>query len=81
MKVNIESVSQGEFDKKRPELIKAIAGSQYEVALRKKGQATTKSPRKPFFKAQAQMLKYWDTRYKAAVKDIKEQVLEILNEK
>lgn len=80
MKVRIESGSQEEFDQKRPELIKAIAGKKYEVKITRKDQVSMDTPRKPFFKAQEEMLKYWNGRYKAAVKDIKEQVLEIIEE-
>lgn len=80
MKIRIDSDSQEEFDEKRPELIKAIAGKKYEVEIRRKDQVTMGTPRKPFFKAQDQMLDYWNRRYKQTVKDIKEQVLEIIEE-
>jgi len=80
MKIRLESESQEEFDLKRPEIIKAIAGSKYDVELKRKGQVSQATPRQPYFKAQGQMLEHWQRRYKAAVKDIKEQVLEIIEE-
>ena len=80
MKVRLESESQEEFDRKRPELIKAIAGSKYDVEVKLKGQVSQATPRQPFYKAQGEMLEHWHRRYKATVKGIKEQVLEIISD-
>jgi len=80
VKMQLGADSQEEFDSKRPELIKAIAGSKYEVAIKKKGQKDSISPRDPYFKSQDQMLRYWDDKFQATLKDIKREVLEIIKE-
>jgi hypothetical protein len=80
VKLQLGAKTQEEFDEKRPELIKAIAGKKYDVAIKKKGQKTSLSPRAPYFKAQEQMLRYWDQKFQAALKEIKREVLEIIKE-
>ena len=77
MKVKIEA-TQEEFEEKRPQLIKAIAGSKFEVSLRKAEESTAGEPRKPFYKAQEQMLDYWANKYDEMIDDILKDIDEVL---
>ena len=78
MKMTIESATQEEFDLKRLDLIKAIAGEKYIVKAEPTNRATSKTPRRPYYKAQAESLKYWNDKFEAACEDIKAQIDEIL---
>lgn len=77
MKVKIDG-TQEEFDAKRADLIKAIAGSQYDVVLKKKDERSVEDEGEPYFKAQADMLVFWDERFKATLKTIREELDEII---
>lgn len=78
MKIIIESDSQEEFDAKRAELIKAIAGDKFVVKAEPKDRATSQTPRMPYYKAQKESLKFWNSKYEAAIEDIKAQIDEII---
>ena len=78
MKLKVESTSQEEFDQKRPELIKAIAGSKLDVEIRRKGQKKPSEAREPYYRAQKEMLTYWNGRFGEMIKELKAQVDEII---
>ena len=78
MKFVVESESQEEFDSKRVELIKAIAGSKLDVEIKAKGQKKPNEAREPHYKAQGEMLNYWNSRFDQMVKELKAQVDEII---
>jgi hypothetical protein len=77
LKVKIEA-TQEEFDEKRSQLIKAIAGSKFEVLLKKPDESVAGEPRKPFYKAQAEMLEHWDDLYKETIEQIIKDIDEVL---
>lgn len=78
MKLKVESNSQEEFDSKRPELIKAIAGSKLDVEIREKGQKKPLESREPYYRAQKEMLDYWNSKFDSMIKDLKAQINEII---
>lgn len=80
MKAGIVAESQEEFDAKRPELIKAIAGERFSVDIRPKGEKLATEAREPVFKAQKEMLAYWDGKFQEMLSDLKRQVSEIIEE-
>lgn len=67
MKVVILADSQEEFDSKRSGLVKAIAG---ESPL---------SPKLPYFKAQGEMLDYWDGKFRRMLSDLRKDIDEIVD--
>ena len=79
MKVQVEADSQEEFDEKRPELIRAIAGEKYDVELIQKGRRIPDSPRRSALTAQNQMVKHWDARLAIVVEQIKSDIDEIIS--
>ena len=80
MKVTLESDSQEEFDEKREDLIKAIAGSKLDVSIKRKDQASHSQERDGTFKAQREMVKYWNNKYQKMIKEIKKEILEVIDE-
>jgi len=84
MRLVIEAESQEEFELKRSELIKKIAGSKFEVILKSKvpsvydKQKPAIAERKSYFKAQDQMLEYWDKKFKKMIDEIKKDVEDVL---
>ena len=78
MKITIHAESQEEFDEKRFELIKAIAGSRLEVDVRKVGQKRPTDARPMHFKAQQEMFDFWDKKFKQTLNAIKLEVDEII---
>lgn len=78
MKVHIEADSQEEFDIKRVALIKALAGSQFEVIEKA---AIPKVPTPSEIPAQNQMMEYWDARLRLMTKKLKKEIAEIIGEK
>lgn len=78
MKIRIETDSQEEFDSKRLDLIKAIAGDKFIVKADPKDRATSKTPRKPYFKSQAELLAHWNQKFEEALRDCKAQIDEII---
>ena len=79
MKVKIEADSQEEFDQKRGSLLEQIAGPQYEVKLKKKGQTLAGEPRPAFYQAQSEMQAYWSKRFQEVLNEIKEEVSDVFN--
>lgn len=77
MKIKIES-TQEEFDEKRPQLIKALAGSKFEVSLRKANESVAGEPREPYYEAQKEMLDYWNSKYEEMIEDIIKDIDEVL---
>jgi hypothetical protein len=77
VKVKIEG-TQDEFDQKRERLIKALAGTKYKVELNEKGQRKATDPRPAYFKAQKEMIEFWDKKFKNALDEIKREVGEII---
>lgn len=79
MKVIIEG-SQEEIDEKRADLIKAIAGSMYDVQLKRKDERSPNEEGVPFFRAQAEMMKHWDHEFKETLESIKREINEIIDQ-
>ena len=79
MKVRVVSKSQAEFDGKRIELAKKIAGDDCEVIQKSGG--LPKAPRMPKYKAFKEMSDYWDKKFKETLSDIKRDIDEILEGK
>lgn len=77
MKVKIEA-TQDEIDQKRPELIKALAGNKFKVSVRRADESIAGEPREPYYKAQKEMLEYWDELYEKTIKDIIKDIDEVL---
>jgi len=75
MKVRINADSQDEFDSKRDELIKAIAGSRYDVDLEKSYKAKD-SP----IKAQNEMVNYWGSQFEKMIRELKKDIEKIIDE-
>lgn len=78
MKIQIESSSQEEFDQKRADLIKAIAGSKLKVKIEKKGQRLATDSREPYYNSQKEILGHWDKKFKKMISDIKADIDEII---
>jgi len=81
MKLNIEAESQAEFDAKRYDIIKAVAGSVYDVSVKKKGEKSANEPREPFYKSQGEMLEHWDGKFRDVLETIKFEIGNIIDEK
>jgi len=77
MKVLIEG-SQEEFDEKRPELIKALAGKKFKVEVRPAIERKATDARPSFHEAQADIQAYWDKKFKQTLIAIEEDVNEII---
>jgi hypothetical protein len=77
LKIKIEA-TQEEIDQKRPELIKALAGNKFKVSVRKANESIAGEPREPYYKAQKEMLEYWDELYQRTVEDIIKDIDEVL---
>lgn len=77
MKVNIEG-TQEEFDLKRADLIKTIAGSKFDVVIKAKGEKLFDTPRLPRYKAQKEMLEYWGEKFDKLLSDIKADIDDII---
>jgi hypothetical protein len=78
VKVSIESASQEEFDAKRADLIKAIAGTKLIVKAEPTDRATSKTPRTPYYKAQKEALKFWNEKFEEVLEDIKKKIGDVL---
>jgi hypothetical protein len=78
VRLKVESESQEEFDAKRPELIKAIAGSKLDVEIRRRGQKKPLESRDPHYRAQKEMLDYWNKKFNTMIEDLKAEINEII---
>jgi len=76
VKISIETESQEEFDSKRLDLIKAIAGKKLKIKVMEG--STSQTPKEPYFKAQREMLTYWNRKYLEAIRDAKAEIDEII---
>jgi hypothetical protein len=72
MKVHVEAESQQEFEEKRTELLKALAGDRFEIIVKS-------APKKAKFRAENEMLNHWDKRFKAMIAIMKKEVSAILD--
>lgn len=79
MKIILEG-TQDELDSKREELIKALAKDKLDVSIIRKGQKIFGQKRPPFFKAQHEILEYWDKRFQKMLKEIKSDISEVLKD-
>ena len=77
MKINIEA-TQEEFDEKREELIKSLAGTKLIVTIRKASDSKMQQSKPPVYHAQAQMLEFWNRKYAQMIQSIKMEVGEII---
>jgi hypothetical protein len=68
-----------EIEAKRETLIKAIAKDKLDVTVKMKGQKTFGTKRPPFYKAQKEILKYWDDRFKEMIDSIKKEIAEVID--
>jgi len=78
MKVTIKARSQEEFDEKRIDLIKSVAGSKYDVDIRLKGESKATEPREPFYESQAKIQSEWDSDFADTLRAIKNDIGEII---
>lgn len=78
MKVSIEA-TQIEIDKKRPELLKALAGSKFRVHVSPVNEKRPGEGRDPVYRSQGQMLTKYDLMFKKLLEDIKKDIDGILN--
>jgi hypothetical protein len=78
MKIKIESESQEEFDSKREEIIKAVAGSKLRVSVSRANESLATEPKEPYFDSQKEVLNHWDAKFKSMISDIKADIDEIL---
>jgi hypothetical protein len=78
MKFTVEADSQEEFDEKRPELIKALAGSKLDVEIRPKNQKKAMEPRPQFYRAQKEIFEHWDSKFEVMILDIKREIADVL---
>jgi hypothetical protein len=87
VKLSITAESQEEFDLKRESLIKKIASDKFDVILKARPRGIYNKekghtfPRDPHYKAQAEMLAYWDGKFKTMLSEIKGEIGEIIGEK
>jgi len=75
VKVTIEA-TQDEFNQKRADLAKAIAGKTF--ALVNKSEVSPMTPRRGKFKAQKEMLNFYDAEFKKMLEAIKADINEII---
>jgi hypothetical protein len=75
LKVIIEA-TQEEFDSKRESLVKALSGAKFELV--NKFEVNFRTPRRGRFKAQKEMLNYYDLKFKELLKEIKEDINAII---
>jgi hypothetical protein len=78
MKIKFESATQEEFDSKREEIIKAVAGSKLRVTISKADESLATEPKEPYFDSQKEVLNHWDSKFKQMIADIKADIDEIL---
>lgn len=79
MKIKIEAESQKEFDSKRHELIRALAGSEYTVDIRKSSERSPEDDGEPYFDAQREILKFWDSEFHKMLAEIKKDIGKIVD--
>lgn len=73
MRISIEG-TQDELDKKRPELIKALAGKKFKVHVSPVNEKKPTEARTPVFQAQGEMLEKYDNLFKELLEDIKKDI-------
>jgi hypothetical protein len=78
MRVIIKAGSQDEFDEKREELIKAVAGSKFDVVITPKGESKASEPREPFYASSEGILSEWDSAFADTIQSIKHDIAEII---
>ena len=76
MKIDIHCESQEEFDDKREELLKRLAGEKFDII--QKGLAPVPL-RRSKIKAQNEMMDYWDGEFQKVLELIKEDIKKIIN--
>lgn len=79
----MEVESQAEFDAKRPELLKALAGERFDCLVKARSgvygdEKAALAPRRAAIKAQDEMLAYWSGRWDAHMTALKEEIDELL---
>ena len=72
MKIEIFAKSQEEFDEKREELLVKIAGDKYDIAVKK-------PIRRSKLEAQNEMMDYFDNKFIEMIKNIKNDVKQVLD--
>jgi hypothetical protein len=85
MKVKIEA-TQEEFNEKRPELLEALSGGQFDIKKAKSNPKTiydlkekpSTQMRRSYFNAQNQMMDHFDAKFKQMMGDIKKDIEAIL---
>lgn len=76
MKIDISCESQEEFDEKREELLKKLAGDKFDIL--QKG-LTPVPLRRSKIKAQNEMMDYWDEKFQKTIEEIKQDIKNLLN--
>lgn len=74
MKAIFKSISQEEFDAKRPSLIKAVAGSHFKVSIRNANESKPTEAKPPVYKAQGELLAELDEKFLAMLQDVKAEI-------
>lgn len=77
MKINIEA-TQEELDLKRPELIKALTGKKFKVKIRPINEKLASEAREPIYRAQKEMLDYYNAEFKKLLEEIKKDIDEVV---
>jgi len=80
MKAIFQSLSQEEFDKKRPALIKAIGGSRLKVSIRDSESSRPTEAKEPVYLAQKETLESMDKDFKKMIEGLKADISEIIEE-
>lgn len=80
MRVTIDA-SQEEFDAKREQLLKTLAGDSAEIVMKAvSGEKPALTPRRAAITAQNQMMDHWDVRYQAMIEAIKGEISAVLHQ-
>ena len=87
MKVRIEA-TQDEFDRKRPELLKALAANKFEIIKAQKDGDTVYDKEKPaiemrraYFTAQNQIMDHFDAKFKKFFDQLKLDIEKVIDSK
>ena len=78
MKIVVKAASQEEFDSKRRDLIKMVAGSKLDVEIRDKGESKPSDEKEPYYTSQAHILDQWNSEFVSMLADIKREIAEVI---
>lgn len=79
MKITIEG-TQEEFDEKRPELLKSLGGSAFDVEVTDKGgRKKVDSPKQHSHKVMRDLIRDWNTKYQETLEQIKKDIHDVIH--